>query len=117
MVCQTIVYERAVTVGIATLHRPGRQNALSIALLEEMNRCLTGVAEGREVKVLVVRAAGKNFCAGHDLGDLAGKVIAVHNRMFSICAEMMLRLQRIPQPVVAGPRDRHRGGLPARGGL
>ena len=98
---QNIVYERADTVGIVTLNRPGRQNALSIALLEEMNRCLTGVAESREVKVIVVRAAGKNFCAGHDLGDLAGKDIAVHNRMFSICAEMMLRLQRIPQPVIA----------------
>ena len=98
---QNIVYEKADTVGIVTLNRPGRQNALSIALLEEMNRCLAGVAESREVKVIVIRAAGKNFCAGHDLGDLAGKDIAVHNRMFSICSEMMLRLQRIPQPVIA----------------
>ncbi|HQL91448.1 MAG TPA: enoyl-CoA hydratase [Syntrophales bacterium] len=98
---QSIVYEKADTVGIVTLNRPGRQNALSIALLEEMNRCLAGVAESREVKVIVIRAAGKNFCAGHDLGDLAGKDIAVHNRMFSICSEMMLRLQRIPQPVIA----------------
>ncbi len=98
---QNIAYEKADTVGIVTLNRPARQNALSIALLEEMNRCLAGIAESRDVKVIVVRSAGKNFCAGHDLGDLAGKEIAVHNRMFSICAEMMLRLQRMPQPVIA----------------
>lgn len=98
---QNITYEKADAVGIVTLNRPARQNALSIALLEEMNRCLAGIAASRDVKVLIVRAAGKNFCAGHDLGDLAGNEITVHNRMFSICAEMMLRLQRMPQPVIA----------------
>jgi len=98
---QNITYEKEGDLGIVTLNRPGRQNALSIALLEEMNRLLAGIAESREVKVLIVRAAGKNFCAGHDLTDLAGKDITACNTMFSICAEMMLRLQRIPQPVIA----------------
>lgn len=98
---QNILYEKSDTVGIVTLNRPARQNALSIALLEEMNRCLAAVAESREVKALVIRAAGRNFCAGHDLGDLAGREIPVHNRMFAICSEMMLRLQRMPQPVIA----------------
>ncbi len=98
---QSITYEKEGDLGIVTLNRPGRQNALSIALLEEMNRLLAGIAQSREVKVLIVRAAGKNFCAGHDLTDLAGKDITVCNTMFSICAEMMLRLQRIPQPVIA----------------
>ncbi len=98
---RNIAYEKTDTVGVITLNRPARQNALSIAMLEEMNRCLAGIAAGRDVKVLIIRAAGKNFCAGHDLGDLAGKDITVHNTMFSICAEMMLRLQRMPQPVIA----------------
>lgn len=98
---ENILYEKADTVGIVTLNRPARQNALSIGLLEETNRCLASVAESREVKVIIIRGAGKNFCAGHDLGDLADKEITVHNRMFSICAEMMLRLQRMPQPVIA----------------
>lgn len=98
---QNILYEKSDALGIVTLNRPARQNALSIALLEEMNRCLAAVAESREVKALVLRAAGRNFCAGHDLSDLAGREIAVHNRMFAICSEMMLRLQRMPQPVIA----------------
>ena len=98
---QNILYEKSDALGIVTLNRPARQNALSIALLEEMNRCLAAVAESREVKTLVIRAAGRNFCAGHDLSDLAGREIAVHNRMFAICSEMMLRLQRMPQPVIA----------------
>lgn len=98
---QNITYEKVDSVGIVTLNRPGRSNALSIALLAEMNCLLAGIAASREVKVLVVRAAGKNFCAGHDLADLAGKDITVCNTMFSACAEMMLRLQRLPQPVIA----------------
>jgi len=98
---QNILHEKSDALGIVTLNRPARQNALSIALLEEMNRCLAAVAESREVKTLVIRAAGRNFCAGHDLSDLAGREIAVHNRMFAICSEMMLRLQRMPQPVIA----------------
>jgi len=98
---QNITYEKVGSVGIVTLNRPGRHNALSIALLREMNRFLAGIAANREVKVLVVRAAGKNFCAGHDFTNLAGKDITVCNTMFSTCSEMMLRLQRLPQPVIA----------------
>ena len=98
---QNITFEKVDSVGIVTLNRPGKNNALSIALIGEMNCFLAGIAASREVKVLVVRAAGKNFCAGHDLADLAGKDITVCNTMFSTCSEMMLRLQRLPQPVIA----------------
>ena len=98
---QNITFEKVDSVGIVTLNRPGKNNALSIALIGEMNGFLAGIAASREVKVVVVRAAGKNFCAGHDLADLAGKEITVCNTMFSTCSEMMLRLQRLPQPVIA----------------
>jgi len=98
---QNIAYEKVGSIGIATLNRPGRHNALSIALIGEMNRLLAGISTTREVKVLILRAAGKNFCSGHDFTNLAGKDIAVCNTMFASCAEMMLRLQRLPQPVIA----------------
>jgi enoyl-CoA hydratase/carnithine racemase len=96
-----ISYEKVDSVGIVTLNRPGKNNALSITLLGEMNRLLAGISATRGVKVLVVRAAGKNFCAGHDFNDLAGKDVNVCNTMFASCSEMMLRLQRLPQPVIA----------------
>ena len=98
---QNISFEKVDTIGMITLNRPGRNNALSIALIGEMNCLLAGIAASREVKVLIVKAAGKNFCAGHDLTDLAGKDINICNSMFSTCSEMMLRLQRLPQPVIA----------------
>jgi len=61
---QNITFEKVDSVGIVTLNRPGKNNALSIALIGEVNCLLSGIAASREVKVLVVGGAGDNFCAG-----------------------------------------------------
>ncbi|HNQ18306.1 MAG TPA: enoyl-CoA hydratase [Smithellaceae bacterium] len=98
---QNLKFEKVDSVGIITLNRPETNNALSKSLLDEMNSLLVSIAASREMKVIIIRAAGKNFCAGHDLRELTGENINVFNSVFSTCSEMMLRLQRIPQPVIA----------------
>ena len=52
-----------------TLNRPDKRNALSHALLAELETTLTRLASDRAVRVVVLAAAGPVFCSGHDLNE------------------------------------------------
>ena len=90
--------------GIATLtlNRPQHYNALSSALLIEMQAAIGAIARDASVRVVVIAGAGKAFCAGHDLKEMR----AHHDRkfikdVFQRCSHLMLSLTRLPQPVIA----------------
>jgi enoyl-CoA hydratase/carnithine racemase len=58
--------------GIATLtlNRPKQRNALSMALMGELNAALADIAGDADVQVVVIRGNGPGFCAGHDLKEM-----------------------------------------------
>jgi enoyl-CoA hydratase/carnithine racemase len=85
-----------------TLNRPKAFNALSEAMLEAMQAEIDRVATDDAARVVVIAAAGRAFCAGHDLKEMrAQPTLAYQERLFAQCANMMLSLQRLPVPVVA----------------
>jgi enoyl-CoA hydratase/carnithine racemase len=85
-----------------TLNRPQAFNALSEAMLGALQQALDGVAADDEARVVVLAAAGKAFCAGHDLKEMrAEPSLAYYQRLFAQCTEMMLKVQRLPVPVIA----------------
>ena len=85
-----------------TLNRPGAFNALSEALLTALQAELDAVARDDQARVVVIAAAGKAFCAGHDLREMrAEPSLDYYQRLFAQCAQMMLSIQRLPVPVVA----------------
>ncbi len=85
-----------------TLNRPDAFNALSEALLAALQQELALVASDPSVRVLVLAAHGKAFCAGHDLKEMrAEPSLAYYQALFAKCTEVMLALQRLPVPVIA----------------
>jgi enoyl-CoA hydratase/carnithine racemase len=103
-------YEATATVLIAetkgevaylTLNRPDRRNALSLELLRELDDALARVADDRHVRAVVIAARGPAFCSGHDLGEMVGRSADDYGRLFSLCSAVMLRMRRLPQPVIA----------------
>jgi len=86
---------------VVTLNRPQRRNALSLSLMLELIACLEEIGRAGEVRAVILAAAGKVFCSGHDLSEMTGRNIAEYRRIFDVCSELMLRLQAIPQPVIA----------------
>ena len=85
-----------------TLNRPAAFNSLSEAMLAALQAELDAVAADRQARVVVIAAAGKAFCAGHDLKEMrAEPSLAYYQRLFAQCAQMMLTIQRLPVPVVA----------------
>src|ERR1022692_4874389 len=88
-------------VVVVTLNRPQRRNALSLELMLELIRCLDEIGRDREIRAVILAAAGKVFCSGHDLGEMTGRDINEYRRIFDVCTELMTKLQSIPQPVIA----------------
>jgi enoyl-CoA hydratase len=69
---ENILYEVSNRIARITLNRPEKLNALSDALLEEYAAALVEAERDPEVGVVVVRAAGRAFCAGYDVGGGSG---------------------------------------------
>jgi enoyl-CoA hydratase/carnithine racemase len=85
-----------------TLNRPAQFNALSEALLVDLQEQLDAIADDRAARVVVLAGAGKAFCAGHDLKEMrANPGRAYQQALFDRCSRMMMTLTRIPQPVIA----------------
>src|SRR5437762_11820589 len=88
-------------VAIVTLNRPQRRNALSLDLMLELIECLDQLGRNRETRAVILAAAGKVFCSGHDLSEMTGRDIGEYRRIFDVCSELMMKIQAIPQPVIA----------------
>jgi enoyl-CoA hydratase/carnithine racemase len=85
-----------------TLNRPDAFNALSEGMMEALQAQLDKAATDEAVRVVVLGAAGKAFCAGHDLKEMrAEPSLDYYERLFAQCARMMLAVQRLPVPVIA----------------
>jgi enoyl-CoA hydratase/carnithine racemase len=85
-----------------TLNRPQAFNALSEATLAGLQRELDVIAQDESVRVVVLAAEGKAFCAGHDLKEMrAAPSLDYYERLFAQCSDMMLTIQRLPVPVIA----------------
>lgn len=85
-----------------TLNRPQAFNALSEAMLSHLQRELDAIGSDESVRVVVIAAEGKAFCAGHDLKEMRAHPSAeYYERLFAQCSDMMLRIQRLPVPVIA----------------
>ena len=94
--------DRADGLTTLTLNRPGQFNSLSEALLSALQKELDAIAADETVRVVVLAGAGKAFCAGHDLKEMrANHSKAYMQALFKQCAEVMLTLTRMPQPVIA----------------
>jgi enoyl-CoA hydratase/carnithine racemase len=85
-----------------TLNRPQAFNALSEGLLAALGAALAAVARDDTARVVVLSAAGKAFCAGHDLKEMrAEPSLAYYQRLFAQCTQVMLAVQRLPVPAIA----------------
>jgi enoyl-CoA hydratase/carnithine racemase len=85
-----------------TLNRPQRFNALSEEMLTALQTVLDEVAADPAARVVVLAGQGKAFCPGHDLKQMrANPRLDYYQRLFAQCAQLMLSIQRMPQPVIA----------------
>ena len=94
-------------VATLTLNRPEALNALSEEMMTALQGSLDALSVDRSIRAVVLRGAGRAFCAGHDLKQMQGKRQtpdggrAYYSALFAQCSRLMTTLPRMPQPVIA----------------
>ncbi|WP_027718792.1 enoyl-CoA hydratase [Desulfovirgula thermocuniculi] len=98
---QNLLYHEDERVGIVSLNRPEKLNALSRALLKELADLLGKIGREKKVKVVIIKGVGRAFSAGHDLREIAEGSPQDVLGLFQTCYLTMRAVREIPQPVIA----------------
>jgi enoyl-CoA hydratase len=106
-----IDYEVADKIATITLNRPEAANAQNLALLDELDAAWTRAADDDSVTVIILRANGKHFSAGHDLniGDSVPDKITLelmYDHESRRYLEYTLRWRNVPKPSIAAVQGR-----------
>jgi enoyl-CoA hydratase/carnithine racemase len=97
-----VIKEHNDQVVTLTLNQPKQFNALSVDVLAALQTELDTIAADSGVRVVVIQANGKAFCAGHNLKEMrANPDRAFQDALFDQCSQMMLTINRMPQVVIA----------------
>ena len=85
-----------------TLNDPAHGNALSSPMMSALSDAVAAAEADPEARVIVLAAAGRIFCPGHDLGELrSSEDSAIHQALFGQCSTLMMQIVRCPKPVIA----------------
>jgi enoyl-CoA hydratase/carnithine racemase len=85
-----------------TLNRPQQMNLLTTGMLAALQAAFDSLKEDSKIRVVVLAAAGRGFCAGHDLKEIqALKELPRIEQLFAQCSRMMQTISALPQPVIA----------------
>ena len=107
MIPPLILCARDGAVAVVTLNNPTKLNALSTPMLHALAAEFDTIAADPAVRVVVVRAAGKAFCAGHDLKEIQvarqapDGGAAAFAALFTLCSRVMQQIAGMPKPVIA----------------
>ena len=99
---KVLLHHNARDIAWLTLNRPQAYNALSSDLMSELISSLNSIANERDTKVVVIKGAGKGFCAGHDLQEMkVNNNETFLENFFAQCCVLMQAIVNLPQPVIA----------------
>jgi enoyl-CoA hydratase/carnithine racemase len=113
---ETLKLEREGALTWVTLDRPERLNAMSRQLVTELRELFSGLPDDHETRVVVLRGAGRAFCAGLDLKESADGGESVRSgvpaglRAQRRISELVLMMRRAPQPIIACVQGAASGG-------
>jgi enoyl-CoA hydratase/carnithine racemase len=101
-----ILYQAADRVAVITLNRPEKANAQTMSLLDDLDAAWRRAADDEDVRVIVLRANGRHFSAGHDLsggGTAPDKITLewIYSAEARRYLEYTLRWRNVPKPSIA----------------
>ena len=98
---ETILIEKRDQIGIITLNRPQKFNTFNSQMAEELNTALRQLDEDAEVRVIIVKGAGKVFSTGIDVGEFHGKAPSEYHGWLTLMDQMHFTIASMGKPVVA----------------
>lgn len=100
-------------VGMLTLNRPQKRNAMNAGMIKEILQVLQNAASDEQIKVLVIKGNGEHFCAGADIKNMEEMITASSDENYSDAqrlADMMYRIHSFPKPTVVLAQGAIMGG-------
>ncbi|MGB3302784.1 MAG: enoyl-CoA hydratase [Gordonia sp. (in: high G+C Gram-positive bacteria)] len=88
-------------VGVLTLDDSARRNPLSLSTMRAATRELLAFGADSDVRVIVIKAHGPAFSAGHDLSEIVDRTVDDEREIFAACTELMATVHAVRQPVIA----------------
>mgnify|MGYP000866745185 FL=1 len=111
---QTITIEKRGDADWLMLNRPDALNAISLQMVHELNDYFGKLYHDRSVRVVVMRGAGRAFCAGLDIKEAAGREEPVPFGggfgFQGFLADVYVKMRRCPQPIIAAVHGAASGG-------
>ena len=98
---EAVSTEIAEPLGVITLGDARRRNPLSTSTMRAITAALRDFDDDPRVRVIVIRALGPAFSAGHDLGELVDRTLDDERAVFATCTELMRTVHEVRQPVIA----------------
>src|ERR1043166_5120757 len=96
----TIIVESRGGYRVITLNRPERLNALTVEMAGALMEALKAAEKDRDCRALLLTGAGRGFCAGQDLTEIADARPAEIGELLENYNPMILKLRALPIPVV-----------------
>ncbi|MEE4243477.1 MAG: enoyl-CoA hydratase-related protein [Desulfopila sp.] len=88
-------------IGSITLNRPEHLNTFTSPMAEELRRALMELDDDPKVRVILLKGAGKAFCAGIDVNELAGKTALQYRAWIEHMEQPLIAISRLSKPVIA----------------
>jgi enoyl-CoA hydratase/carnithine racemase len=99
---EILLREESAGVCTLTMNRPAQMNLLTSEMLSALQSAFEHISKDQDVRVVILAAAGKGFCAGHDLKEIrALREQPKIEQLFAQCSRMMQTVTALPQPVLA----------------
>ncbi len=97
-----VLVEKTEHIGIITLNRPESLNTFDVPLATQLNQALIDLDADDETRVVIIKGAGKGFCAGIDIGALSeGKSPLEYYEWITLMEEWAITISKMKKPVIA----------------
>lgn len=108
---KTLMYEKKENIGLLTINRPEKMNAISQELTAELSLLLDEIENDDELRVIVITGAGdKAFVAGADINELVDRDARLGRRVSRERQEIFSRIENLHVPVIAAVNGYALGG-------
>ncbi len=108
---KTLIYEKKENIGLLTINRPEKLNAISNELISELKKLLDEIENDEELRALILTGAGdKAFVAGADIKELVDRDARLGRRVSQERQEIFSRIENLPVPVIAAVNGYALGG-------
>jgi enoyl-CoA hydratase/carnithine racemase len=97
----TVIYEKQESVAVVTLNRPEVLNAFNVQMRDDLAEVLSAVRDDDDVRALVLRGAGRAFCAGADLTEFGSAPSPSIARRVRFARDVWSQLEHLPVPSIA----------------